>query len=197
MKSYISRKFPLETRTTDQTFAFRSAEKLIGFVGSLLQPWQRRSIAISIRAPLPPLVLLGGFEELGSRWCFLLHLIANLLRLLLELGFFALLVVENNADGPDRLAGLVLHNQFHLEMVAFLVDLKIRFAGLDHSQIILVRFLPDASNVGRDDHVLILPRRRDVHGHNHNLFMFGQRLIQKFLRINLLCLLSRSAESAS
>src|SRR6266481_3233936 len=48
MKSYISRKFPLETRTTDQTFAFRSAEKLIGFVGSLLQPRQRRSIAISI-----------------------------------------------------------------------------------------------------------------------------------------------------
>src|ERR1700676_897116 len=153
MKSYISRKFPLETRTTDQTFAFRSAEKLIGFVGSLLQPRQRRSIAISIGHPL---LLLGRFEELGSRWCFLFHLIANLLRLLLELRFFALLIVENNADGPDSLAGLVLHNQFHLEMVAFLVDLKIGFAGLDPSQIVLVRFLPDASNVGRDDHVLIL-----------------------------------------
>src|SRR6266436_1049773 len=30
MKSYISRKFPLETRMTDQTFDFRSAERLIG-----------------------------------------------------------------------------------------------------------------------------------------------------------------------
>src|SRR2546421_5593565 len=31
MKSYISRKLPLETRTTDQIFVFRSSEKLIRF----------------------------------------------------------------------------------------------------------------------------------------------------------------------
>jgi hypothetical protein len=33
MKSYISRKFPLETRTTDQIFIFRSSEKLIVYAG--------------------------------------------------------------------------------------------------------------------------------------------------------------------
>src|SRR5205814_5583489 len=32
MKSYISRKLPLETRTTDQIFVFRSSEKLIRFM---------------------------------------------------------------------------------------------------------------------------------------------------------------------
>src|SRR5256885_11537480 len=31
MKSYISRKLPLETRTTDQIFVFRSSQKLIRF----------------------------------------------------------------------------------------------------------------------------------------------------------------------
>src|SRR6266699_4704407 len=38
MKSYISRKFPLETRTTDQIFVFRSSEKLIRFRRSVARP---------------------------------------------------------------------------------------------------------------------------------------------------------------
>src|SRR5437879_11903517 len=38
MKSYISRKFPLETRTTDQTFVFRSSEKLIRARRSVARP---------------------------------------------------------------------------------------------------------------------------------------------------------------
>jgi hypothetical protein len=66
MKSYISRKFPLETRTTDQTFAFRSAEKLIGFVGSRLRPSATPEHVFSIGQPATlPFRLLGRFEELG------------------------------------------------------------------------------------------------------------------------------------
>src|SRR5882762_9984968 len=59
MKSYISRKFPLETRTTDQTLDFCSAERLIGSNGSQSWPfvtqWRR-----------PPI-------ELHSPQCFLGH----------------------------------------------------------------------------------------------------------------------------
>jgi hypothetical protein len=42
MKSYISRKFPLETRITDQTFEFRSEGLIIGSYDSQ-------------KSPLPPL----------------------------------------------------------------------------------------------------------------------------------------------
>src|SRR5712664_4782598 len=53
MKSYISRKFPLETRTTDQIFDSRSAERLIG--SNCLQSWPfvtlRRRPPIELNSP--------------------------------------------------------------------------------------------------------------------------------------------------
>src|ERR1700682_764975 len=53
MKSYISRKFPLETRTTDQIFAFRSAERLIGSNGSQSWPFvmRRRGPPVELNSP--------------------------------------------------------------------------------------------------------------------------------------------------
>src|ERR1700694_5628747 len=53
MKSYISRKFPLETRTTDQIFAFRSAERLIVSNGSQSRPFvmRRRRPPIELNSP--------------------------------------------------------------------------------------------------------------------------------------------------
>src|SRR6266699_4563897 len=54
MKSYISRKFPLETRTTDQIFVFRSSEKLIRF---------RRSVA---RPAIPVLTIRRSFTSSPS-----------------------------------------------------------------------------------------------------------------------------------
>src|SRR5438132_13443035 len=42
MKSYISKKFPLETRMTDQTFDFRSAERL------MVSNWCSESLTIVV-----------------------------------------------------------------------------------------------------------------------------------------------------
>src|SRR6202158_6616470 len=53
MKSYISSRFPLETRTTDQIFAFRSAERLIVSNGSQSRPFvlRRRRPPIALNSP--------------------------------------------------------------------------------------------------------------------------------------------------
>src|ERR1700682_6328901 len=62
MKSYISRKFPLETRTTDQTFDFRSAERLIGSSGSQLWPFVKRR-------RWPPTLLNSPQSSFGHAVC--------------------------------------------------------------------------------------------------------------------------------
>src|SRR5260370_7837135 len=100
--------------------------------------------------------LVRRFKESRECWCFLSHFIANLLRVLLELGFFALFVGEYDADGPNGFAGLVLQYQFDFEMVSLFVHFQVRLACFDYTQIALVPFFPHPSDLRTDDDVFSL-----------------------------------------
>src|ERR1700682_6384305 len=120
MKSYISRKFPLETRITDQSFDLRSEGGIIGphcCQKSRFSPPASNSRRQYKRVDLPNRCVCKGQIKLGCGraaklrpplsqsiqtalrcWSFLLHLVADHLGLFLELRFLALFVREDNAD---------------------------------------------------------------------------------------------------
>lgn len=112
-----------------------------------------------IDTPSRTVFSVGWFEEFRECWCFQFHLIANLFRILLELGFFALLVHKDDTDRADGLARLILHDQFDFEMVALFVHFQVRLAGLDYTQVVLVRLFADPAYVRSDDDVFRLARR--------------------------------------
>src|ERR1700682_4928285 len=118
--------------------------------------------------------LLCGCDEGAGRGGFRLHLVADLVGDLFQSGFVvALVVVEDDAECPDGLAGGVLHDELVFEVVASGVDFEVALAGADAAHIILVADLADASEVGGYDEVLV-PGRSGVDGDEDDLGVLGE-----------------------
>src|SRR3981081_3140675 len=72
MKSYISRKFPLETRTTDQIFDFRSLAVIIGIWVFSLSPfllgcfWASYFFAVTREAIAAPRLSVVAFPPISG-----------------------------------------------------------------------------------------------------------------------------------
>src|SRR2546421_5577289 len=128
----------------------------------------------------------GGLEKFGLVRYLRFHLIADGQGLLL-ISFLVVtfLVAKDDPDRSERLAAFVLQGALYFEMIAGLIHFKIALAGVDHAHVILVRLFAVAAYVGGDDLIVLLVGRRDVHGHNDHVLMFGQRFIEQFLRKDL------------
>jgi len=90
---------------------------------------------------------------------------------------------------PMVLPDWSLHNQLHLEMVAFLVDLKI---GLPVSITRISSssaFLPMRPIFEAMITLSVLPRGVTCNGHDHHILVLRERFVQEFLGVNFLAFL--------
>jgi hypothetical protein len=111
------------------------------------------------------------------------HLIPNLVGNLCQRRFIiAGLVVEDDSECADRISGCVKQDQFILEVFPRRIQLEIALSSANTTKIVFITNLPDASEVGRDDDVLVV-RRLGMNRNQNDLGMFCQCLIYKFLGI--------------
>ena len=60
-----------------------------------------------------------------------------------------------------------------------------RLAGIDHLHVVVVRLLPDAPEVGRQDDVVLALGWSDVHREHDEVRVLRQRVVDDLLRVRL------------
>src|ERR1700751_1772676 len=110
-----------------------------------------------------------------------LHLIANLVGYLCQCLFIiAGFVVKHDSECADCISSCVKQDQFILEVISCRIQFEITFSSANTAKVVFITNLPDASEVGRDDDVLVV-RWLGMNRNQEDLRMFCQRLIYKFL----------------
>src|SRR6202035_2766897 len=100
--------------------------------------------------------MLRRAEKFASRGKLSFHLIPSLNSDLFQGRLVvAGLVVEDNPESSNRLAGRVKQNQFILEVVTLLADLEIALPSVNAAHVVFVADLADAPEVRSNDQVLM------------------------------------------